>query len=1017
MKLIKLCIERPVLSIVLSLVLVLIGVMAYHYLDTRFFPDFQAKKIYVQTQYPGASAKLVEVNLTTPLESAISGVPDIDQVKSSSTRGESDITITLQDDADLQETANKVRSAIFSQMNNLPSTIETPDIQAGWTGFELADIGFIDTHKKLADVRDYLNRSIINQVREVPGVAEISLSGSAPYAMRVWLKPKKMAALNININDVQTAIQNSNVELPAGEIRGSALNYPVTVDTKLKNAEDFGNIVIKNDNGQIVHLKDIAKVELGIDDEQEESVTINGEPAISMSVTPSAEASPIDVSNGLQKKLAEIQKTLPPGMKMVEFFNSAHFLKASVHEVYFSLFFATLCVILSIFLFLGSWRASIIPMVTIPVCIMASFGVMRLCGFSINVITLLALVLAIGLVVDDAIVMLENIHRHMQNGLAPMSAAMVGSKQITYAVIGMTISLAAVYAPIGLLSGLTATIFREFAFTLAGAVIISGFIALTLTPMMCARLMQANTLDTGFAQKLEHIFESLQRFHKQALTAFFKLRYLILIIVIAVVTGGFALFKSLPSQFMPAEDLGILLAVLNSPSGANLKTIKAQAEKASAIAKTMSVIQYRTAWLQDTPGAFNHLFLTLKPYDQRSISAQEVAAKMNKAMSQVPNLNAFIFAPSPFSGSGHSDLQFMVSSSGSYQDLYHIAKTIKQSLAKYPGLNNVQSDMNFNSQQYNVSVNRELAAALNVNIADIDQALAVLLGGNNTTYFYLHGYRYHVRLQAPKDYINSPGNLASLYISGANGQRVPLKSLLTITPMIAQASLPHFNYLRSTEITAELNPGYSIGQAMTYLNNTLPKLLPSNASFSYQGAAQRLQKSQASTAMIFVLGLAFIYLVLCALFESFIYPLVVLLVVPMALFGAIAGLKLFNGSINVYTQIGLVTLIGLIAKHGILITQFANELRNEGMALKEAVFKAATLRLRPILMTTASMIFGALPLVFATGASSNSRIQIGIVIICGLLIGTIFSLFIVPMAYFYLAKIARKPKKARVTHT
>lgn len=1011
-QLIKICIERPVLALVISLVLVLFGIMGYQYLDTRFFPDFQAKKIYITTEFPGASAKLVETDLTTPLESAISEVPGIDYIESQSDRGESDITITLLDSANVDEAANKVRAAVFGALNDLPDQIQTPQIQVGWTGSELMDISFTDKNMSLAQIRDYLNRFVVNQLREVPGIGQIQLQGSDPYAMRIWLNPEKMASSQISVNEVQTALTNSNVELPVGAVKSGNINFPVTADTKLKTAKAFGQIVVKNVGGKIVYLKDIARVTLGTDDPNKEIVRVDGQYAVALIISNSQDASPITVSKALVKKLQQIKSDLPKGMTFTNVFNASFFLKDSVSEVYFALLFSILCVMFAIYIFLGSWRASLIPMATIPVCIIASFGLMNVFGFTINVITLIALVLAIGLVVDDAIVMLENIHRHMQAGLSPYKAALKGSNQIAYAVIGMTISLAAVYAPVGLMNGLTAVIFREFAFTLAGAVIISGFIALTLTPMMCSHIMNSHTLEGRYAKKLDVGFSTLQKLHQKLLRGIFKIRPLVILILIVILVGGLFVFEDMPSKFMPAEDLCFLIAVLNEPSGSNINYLENQANQISDMVKTKPYTQYYSQWLSESLGDFNHMFITLKPYAQRKQKAGAIAANLNKQINKTPGLSAFIFAPSPFSGSGHSDLSFMVTSSGSYKELYASIQTLIKKLSKYPGLTNVETNMNFDSQQYNAEVNRNLAASLNINVADIDNALSVLLGGNYTTYFDFHGYRYHVYLQANENDLKSPNDIAKYYVSNPQGKMISLDNLVTLVPTTEQAILPHYNHLRAAEVTAQLAKGYSLGKVVKYLNNNLPKMLPKNMGYDYKGAASRLEKSQHSMVLIFGLGIIFIYLVLAALFESFIDPFVVLLVVPLTIFGAISALKLLGGSLNIYTEIGLVTLIGLIAKHGILITQFANELRRDGEDIKTAVIKAASLRLRPILMTTASMIFGALPLILSGGASSNSRTQIGIVIIAGLLVGTFFSLFVVPIAYTYLSKFRRiKPKE------
>jgi len=604
--------------------------------------------------------------------------------------------------------------------------------------------------------------------------------------------------------------------------------------------------------------------------------------------------------------------------------------------------------------------------------------------------------------------MLENIHRYLEQGLTPIKSAFAGSRQIALAIIGMTISLAAVYAPVGLIHTKVAVIFREFAYTLAGAVLISGFVALTLSPMMCARLLRPQDLHGPYVDWLENIFDWLRLHYRQLLTKVLNKKHWIALLTIALALIGYITFKFIPSQFMPEEDMGFVVTVLNTPTGASFNYIKQQAILADQVLKNNPNIADTTVSISDAPASFNDIFIVLKPYSDRSETAKDIANDINNQLAKVPGLDAFVFAPSPFSGSAHQDLQFSLMTTGSYQSLYYTVEKMKKALANYSGINNINSNMDFNSQEYDITINRDLASSLGINTRDIDNTIAVLLGGVTATQFNQDNYSYDVVLQAGEQYLHGLDNLNKFYLIGDNNSLVPLGNLITVTSTLGEQTLPHYNRLRSTDISTQLGDGYKMGEVMSYLQKQLPQILPDDTKFAFTGIAQNLQENNDSMLMVFCLALIFIYLILAALFESFIDPLIVLLTVPISIVGALIGLKIFGGSLNIYTDIGLITLIGLVSKHGILITQFINEIRSRGEDLTTAILEGASIRLRPILMTTTAMIFGALPLIFAGGTSAASRQQIGIVIIAGLLIGTLFSLFVVPVAYAYLAKLNKK---------
>jgi hydrophobe/amphiphile efflux-1 (HAE1) family protein len=1007
MKLSDICIKRPVFATVLSLIIVLIGLSGYHYLNTRYFPLFTAKHITVTSSFPSASAKLVETEVTDPLESALSTVPGIERMTSKSVRGSSTINLKVKAGEDIDEIINDVRNQVSSTQSLLPTEVKAPTVRLASDNNQFMILTLTDPRKSPQALRDYARRYLINQIMEVPGMATVSINGASPYAMRIEVDPIAMASRNLSITKLAWAISNNNQEDPDGVINTPEMDFPVTTDTLLKSAKQFSNIVISDHDGQIIRIGDVAKVKFGPSSNSQSQMLINGKPGIMLALSSQADASPISVSNKLHPVIARIKHELPAQMKLSVFYDQAVSLKQAVHEVYATIGLSILCVTIAIFIFLGTFRAVFIPIITVPVCLIGAFALMYFLGFTLNVITLLALVLSIGLVVDDAIIMLENIHRHMEKGLSSLEAAFKGSRQIAFAVIGMTICLVAVYAPVSLLHGRIATIFKSFAFTLAGAVLISGFVALTLSPMLCSKLLTRKNTDIGYSHRLNRSFAWLASHYQKLLQFALRKRLWVVGITIALAIGGGFIFSSLHEQFMPAEDIGFVVNSINPTTGASFSALKKQADTINKFVEQQPGVANSISIIDTATDGMNAVILALKPYSQRKNSAKEIAEQLSKDFKQVPGLNAFSFAPSPFSGNSHQDLTFTLMTSGSYKNLYYTSQRLKHDLASYKGLNNINSSINFNYQQYQITVNRRVAATIGVSIGDIDSTIAELLGGKTVSHFTKGAYRYDVILQAQNKFLHSAQSLKQFYVPNSQGQLVSLASLIKVKQIVGQKSLPHYNHLRSADISAQLSKGYTIGQAVHFLEKTLPKVLPSDTHYAFTGMAEFLQKNNDSMLIIFGLALVFIYLILAALFESFLDPLIVLLTIPLCIVGALAGLKLVGGTLNVYSDIGLITLVGLVSKHGILITQFINEQRRNGAEMHEAIVKGAVIRLRPILMTTTAMVFGVLPLLFTGGASANSRLQIGIVLIAGLIVGTFFSLFVVPITYSLLGRFKK----------
>ena len=1024
MKLPTFCIQRPVFATVMSLILIMIGIMGFQKLETRFLPRFALNRVTISTGYAGASANLVETSITTPLEKAISGIDGIDYVTSDSSQGSSYIKIILDPDTNIYDITNKIRNQVAMDSGELPSSVLPPVVQTGHATMDLMDIGFSIQNGRLKDLRDYLDRYVIDRITQLPGISAVQTYGAEKYAMRITLHPNQMTARNINVGDIEQAINNNNLQLPAGYIKSNTMDFPITAKTALNTVDQFRNIVIKNNKGRLIYLKDIATVKLGNDTALKSIVKVNGKPAILLSVFNTDEANPIIEAKKLRTLLSKVGSQLPANIHYAITFDSSKFMSASIAEVYKTIGISIAFVSLIIFFSLGKFRSALIPIVTIPICILATMGFMYFAGFSINIITLLAIVLSIGLVVDDAIVVLENIHRHMENesknvaidfpladarsSESRMQASIKGSQEIATPVIAMTLTLAAVYAPIGLIKGVVAHIFASFAFTLAIAVFVSGFIALTLTPMMCSKFLTTHT-NTPLTIKIERFFSSLTKSYKRLLSRILSHRFKIILITLILAVSGFMLASTLQKTFLPAEDMGFLVTSLSSPPGNNDQYSEIQLQQLNDLLLQHHAIKNNVT-MSFEQSDHNMIFSTLKDYHQRNQSATQIALSVNKQIRKISGLNAVAFPPS-FGGSTQNEISFYIMASKNYNDLYKISNALIKKLSAYPGLVNLQSNLKFDNQQYNLTVNRQLADQLQVNVRDIDTTLSSLLGGVTVSTFNLNGETYDVDMQAAKPYLQSVQAIQQFTVPSATGQLVPLANLITMTPVPMQTDLFHYNRLRAAEISGELGPDYPLGKVVSYLQTALPSMLPSDVKYAFTGQARRIVSSANSMGIIFLLAFVFIYLVLSAQFESFIDPFIILLAVPLSIIGALVALKIIGGSINLYTMIGLITLVGLIAKHGILITQFANSLQKTGVNAHDALINAASIRLRPILMTTAAMIFGALPLIFATGASENSRTQVGTIFVGGLICGTFFSLILVPIAYSYFNQLKKYIKE------
>lgn len=1003
MKLPEICIRHPVFATVLNLILIVIGIVGYFKLDLRFFPEIQIPIMTISTNYEGAGPQMIENSITQIIENQLAGVENIESITSSSSNSWSTIWVRFKLGGDFNAEVNAVRDKVSSVRKDLPPNAQLPYIEVGGRSGIALSIGFTDTKRSSAEIRDYVARYVWPQLREVQGVGAVDIFGASDYAMRIWLNSEKMATLNVTVKDVEGALRSNNIEFPAGRVQDPQRNFTVVSDTKLKSSEDFAKIIIAERNGRLIRFKDIADIKLGYRSLQDSPLRLDGKPGIDVEVKPLKTANPITVASEVKKVLVQITKILPEGMHAAVNYDQSLFLKAAIHEAFSSIFEAIVLVVLVVFLFLGSLRASCIPIVTIPICLIATFGLMYISHFSINIMTLLAIVLAIGLVVDDAIVMLENIHRHIEHGLSPFQAAIKGSKEIALAVVAMTLTLAAVYAPLGFAEGYTSVIFKEFAFTLAGAVLISGFVALTLSPMMSSLILQPHKKENRLTLKIDELFNRLADFYQRWLRIILQQRTKIIIALVVIGFAGYLLYRLMPAEFIPQEDTGLVVTSVGAPTGSNLDyTDKYMREIERFYARIPEIDSYYSVVFSGSAVSY----ATLKPWGQRKRTTQEVAKALRPELASITGVDAYPSIPDPIDyGFDNTDVSVQLMTSAKYEDILQAMDHLILAAKKYPGFQNVRSSMRYDDQQFAISINRDLAADLNVNIQDIADTVRVMLGGAHITDFIENGRSYVVLVQMQQEDLTNFRGFNKLYVRSGEGKMVPLSSLIKLTPVIGQASLGHYNRMRAANMTAKLAPGYSVSDAANYLQKIMPTVLSSKVRYDFAGKIKQFIQTSHNMVGIFILALVFIYLVLAAQFGSFIDPIIVLFTVPLSMVGALFTLWLAGGTISLYSQIGLITLVGMITKHGILITEFTNKLREQGKDMIEALIEASTIRLRPILMTTLAMVLGSVPLALATGPGSIGRMQIGWVIVGGLTFGTFFSLVVVPVAYSYLGTL------------
>lgn len=1000
----ELFIRRPVFATVVSLILMLIGIVSYDRLSVREYPEIDEPVVTVTTTYRGASAAVVEREVTQPLEDSMAGIEGIEVLSSTSRAEESQVTarFTLETNPDVA--ASDVRDRVGRARGLLPDEIEEPIIAKVEADAQpIMYIAFKSDRMSSLEITDYLDRIVTDRLQNQPGVAQVSIFGGREYSMRVWVDRERLAAYNLTVQDVENAIRTQNAEIPSGRIESIDREFTVVSKTALQTPEEFRDIVVKESGGFQVKLGEVAHVEVGPADVRR-SATYNGETSISLGVVKQATANPLDVAANVRRTLDELAPTLPAGMGSFVGYDTSIFIAESIRSVYETIFEAVVLVVLVIFVFLRTVRASFIPVVTIPISLITTFGIMLMLGFSINTLSLLAMVLAIGLVVDDAIVMLENIYRHIEEGKPPFQAAIEGSREITFAVIAMTLTLVAVYAPVSFAEGRTGKLFLEFALTLAGAVLVSGFVALTLTPMLCSKLLRHEVKETRVQRWLRERLEQLDTAYKGALRKALSRQGAVVGAAAVVALSCVGLFMLLQQELAPIEDRGTLLVAGQAPQGATLEFSQRYAKQIESIYTDIPEVAGYLV-VSGFPQITDLVsFSRLIHWDERSRTQQEIVNTLQPKLNRIPGIMAFAINPPSLGQSGRSQpVEYVVQASGTYEELDGYVQAMMHEIRGHPGFTNPDSNLKLQKPQLDISVNREKVVDAGIDVATVGRTLETLLGGRRITRYEQGGKQYDVIVQVADEERRTPTDISNIYVRGAAGEMVQLSNLVTVEETVAPNALNRFNQLRAATISAGLAPGFSAGEALDFLDATAARILPPVAQTDVDGQLREFVKSSGTIMVTFVLALIFIYLVLSAQFESFIDPLVILISVPLSIAGALLLLFLTNTTLNIYSQVGLITLVGLISKHGILIVEFSNQLREKGLSVYDAVIEAASLRLRPILMTTGAMALGALPLALASGAGAESRRSIGYVIVGGITFGTLLTLFVVPTVYLLIA--------------
>jgi multidrug efflux pump len=1020
MRISEISIRRPVFATVISLLLIIFGLVALSRLQVREYPDIQRPVVSITTTYRGAAAPIIENKVTQVIEDRIAGLEGIEKIQSRSLDERSVINVEFSADRNVDSAANDIRDRVSRVARSLPEEADPPEIAKVDSGADpVMFLNFNSDQMSILELTDYAERYIVDQLSTVPGVARVAVNGGRRYSMRIWIDRVALAGRRLAVSDIENALRAENVQLPAGRLESRSREFSLRTEVGLDDAEDFKNLVIgRGPDNQLVRLGEVADVKLAAEDERQ-FIRADGRSGVGIAVEAQSKANMLDIAHAMRDAIERVRPSLPKGSRLVMNVDNAVSIEAALKEVVIALALAFASVLVVIYAFLGHLRATLIPAVTIPVSIVASLTAMYALGYSINTLTLLALVLAIGLVVDDAIVVLENIFRRGEAGEPPIVAAVNGAKEIGFAVIATTLTLAAVFVPISFLPGDLGRMFREFGFSLAAAVLFSALIALTLTPMLASKTSWGSVKSSKVALAVDAFFRKLGAAYERRLRSLIRRPWLIVAGVAVLMVGGGVTFHFLPSEFAPVSDLGRTVVLMEAPEGASFEYTQAYADKLEAIVKQEQA-QYgdieRT--MLRVPGNWDggadvnsaRIFIVLKDWHERKRSAQEIGRSLMAKASQLPGVRVSNFSPG---GLGRGFGKPVIAGIGGpdYEQLSQWSNLVMQLAQQNPGLVNVDSNYKERKPQIRVAVDRNRAADLGVSLQTVGRTLETMLGSRIVTTYIDRGREYNVILQGPAAERATTTDLTNIQVrSDRTGQLIPLSNLVTLQETAGAVSLNRFNRIRTIEISAGLAEGYSMGEAVKWFQDTVREKLPPGASLAFNGESGEYLKSGGQLYTTFLFALAIVFLVLAAQFESFIHPTIIMVTVPLALLGAVFGLKLYGLSINIFSQIAVVMLIGIAAKNGVLIVEFANQLRDRGVEFTEAVVEAATIRLRPILMTSLCTAFGALPFLFATGAGAEQRQPIGVVVFYGTLVSVLLTLFVVPAVYSLIARRTKSPE-------
>lgn len=1020
----SLSIRRPVLASVMSIVIVLFGIISFFYLGVREYPSVDPPIVTVSTSYVGANAEVIESQITEPIEESVNGVAGIRTLTSVSREGQSTITVEFELEIDLEAAANDVRDKVSNAQRNLPVDAEPPSVtKADADSSPIVFLNIRSDRRNLLDLTAIAENTFKEQLQTIPGVSQIQIWGSKTYAMRMWMDPIRLAAYNLTPLDVRNALERENVELPSGRIEGMSTELSVRTMGRLTTAEEFNNLIIKEDNGQKIRFRDIGHAEMGAQNERT-VLKRNGVPMVGVVAIPQPGSNQLNIAEEFFNRVERIEADLPEDVSIATGFDTTEYIEQSINEVQQTVFVALALVVLVIFLFLRDARSTLIPVIVIPIALIGTFFVMYVAGFSINVLTMLAIVLAIGLVVDDAIVVLENIYAKMEKGLPTIEAGILGSKEIFFAVVATSLALVSVFLPIMFLGGQTGRLFREFGVVIAGAVVISSFVALTLTPMLATKILSKGAEKNRFYKFTEPFFIWLNSVYKSSLESFMKMRWMAFVII--GIAGGFIalLYSNIPEELAPREDRGQIRMFATAPEGASFEYMDNYVDKMiEAVQDTVPEIVAMNTVTSPGFGASGSInsafaFITLTDAETRERSQDEIANQISGLMSNLTGAQTFVSQPQSIGNRrGGLPVQYVLQA----QTLDQLKEVIPEFLREANADETfifAEVDLKFNQPELRVQIERDRARSLGVSVRDIAQTLQLSLSGTRFSYFIMDSKQYWVIGQMEREHRNEPVDLKTIYVRNQNNELIQLDNLVTVTEDSSPPQLYRFNRFNSATISAQLAGDKTISDGIEAMDAIAARVLPENMVTDLAGPSRDFAESASSLLFIFVLAILLIYLVLAAQFESFIDPLIILFTVPLALFGTLVSIWYFDQTLNIFSQIGAIMLIGLIAKNGILIVEFANQRQEQGLDIMESIMDAAAVRFRPILMTTISTILGILPIALALGAGSESRSSMGIAVIGGLFIGSVFTLYVIPAIYSYLStdKSGTKEVDERAKH-